>query len=264
MKIAVTYENGEVFQHFGHTEEMKFYEVEDGKVTTSQVVSTNGSGHSALAGFLVENGVNALICGGIGGGAKNALAEAGIDLYPGVSGNADQAVEAFLQGTLSYNPAEECAHHKGSHGEDHHCGEHGCGSHGCGSGGCGSHGCGQAEVEVDYVYHNETGEVVEINQTNFKKEVLNHGYLIVMDFWADWCGPCKMLSPVVDELCKEISDVKFVKVNVDQNQELASMFGITNIPALVFLKANTITDILVGYRPKEELAEAIQRAKVEM
>ena len=96
------------------------------------------------------------------------------------------------------------------------------------------------------------------------EEVLQTDKLVIIDFWAEWCGPCKMLSPVVDELCKEIPDVKFVKVNVDQNQELASIFGITNISALVFLKANTITDILVGYRPKEELAEAIQRAKVEM
>ena len=83
MKIAVTYENGQVFQHFGHTEQFKLYEVEDGRVVSSQVVDTNGSGHGALAGFLREYGVDALICGGIGGGARNALAQAGIQLYPG-------------------------------------------------------------------------------------------------------------------------------------------------------------------------------------
>lgn len=75
MKIAVTYEEGKVFQHFGHTEHFKFYEVEDGKVTTSQVVDTNGSGHGALAGLLAEHQVDVLICGGIGGGAQAALAE---------------------------------------------------------------------------------------------------------------------------------------------------------------------------------------------
>ena len=100
MKIAVTYENGQVFQHFGHTEQFKLYEVEDGRVVSSQVVDTNGSGHGALAGFLQQAGVSALICGGIGGGARTALAEAGIVLYPGVSGNADAAVEALLAGSL--------------------------------------------------------------------------------------------------------------------------------------------------------------------
>ena len=85
MKVAVTYENGEVFQHFGHSEAFKLYEVEGGEVKSSEVVPTNGSGHGALAGFLRERGVEVLICGGIGAGAQNALAEAGIKLYGGVS-----------------------------------------------------------------------------------------------------------------------------------------------------------------------------------
>ena len=115
MKIAVTYENGQVFQHFGHTEQFKLYEVEDGRVVSSQVVDTNGSGHGALAGFLREYGVEALICGGIGGGARNALAQAGIQLYPGASGGADAQVEALLAGRLSYAPDPVCAHP--AHGE---------------------------------------------------------------------------------------------------------------------------------------------------
>ena len=89
MKIAVTYENGNVFQHFGHTEQFKLYDVQDGKVVSSQVVDTNGSGHGALAGFLAAHQVEALICGGIGGGAQMALAQAGIRLYAGCSGDAD-------------------------------------------------------------------------------------------------------------------------------------------------------------------------------
>ena len=88
MKIAVTYENGQVFQHFGHCEQFKLYDAADGAVTSSQVVSAAGSGHGALAGFLQSHGVDALICGGIGAGARTALAEAGIQLYPGVSGGA--------------------------------------------------------------------------------------------------------------------------------------------------------------------------------
>ena len=104
MKVAVTYENGEVFQHFGHSEAFKLYEVEGGEVKSSEVVPTNGSGHGALAGFLRERGVEVLICGGIGAGAQNALAEAGIKLYGGVSGSADSAVQALIEGNLSYNP----------------------------------------------------------------------------------------------------------------------------------------------------------------
>ncbi len=132
MKIAVTYENGEVFGHFGHTEQFKIYETENGKVVSSEVVSTNGSGHGALAGMLAGLKVDTLICGGIGAGAQNALAAAGIKLCGGVQGSADEAVNAFLAGDLNYDPNVHCDHH-GHHGEEHSCGEekHGCGGNGC-------------------------------------------------------------------------------------------------------------------------------------
>ena len=132
MKIAVTYENGQIFQHFGHTEQFKLYEAADGKVIRAEVVDTNGSGHGALAGFLMQNGVDTLICGGIGGGAQAALAEAGIKLYGGVSGDADAAVSALLSGSLGYDPNVHCDHHDHAHGEaGHTCGDHGCGKHSC-------------------------------------------------------------------------------------------------------------------------------------
>lgn len=137
MKIAVTYENGQIFQHFGHTEQFKLYTVEDGKVTGEEVVGTNGTGHGALAGFLREAGVDTLICGGIGGGARDALARAGIRLYGGVSGSADEAVRALLDGNLGYDPDVHCDHHDHAHGEGHSCGHH---DHGEGHS-CGGHGC---------------------------------------------------------------------------------------------------------------------------
>ncbi len=132
MKIAVTYENGLIFQHFGHTQQFKIYEVEGKTLLSSQVVDTNGSGHGALAGFLKAQGVEVLICGGIGGGAQNALREAGIQLFGGVSGSADAAVNAFTGGALQYNPNVQCNHHDHGHGVGHTCGNHGCGSHTCG------------------------------------------------------------------------------------------------------------------------------------
>ena len=104
MRIAVTYENGQIFQHFGHTETFKIYDVEEGKVLHSEVVDTNGNGHGALAGVLNALNADVLICGGIGGGAQTALAAAGIKLLGGVSGDADKAVEAFINDTLDYNP----------------------------------------------------------------------------------------------------------------------------------------------------------------
>ena len=133
MKIAVTYENGEIFQHFGHTEKFKIYNIENGEIISSEVIDTNGSGHGALAGVLKEYNVDTLICGGIGGGAQMALSDAGIKLYGGVSGNADKAVEALLKNSLDYNPDAKCNHH---HGEEHTCGNHGCGSHNCGEHSC--------------------------------------------------------------------------------------------------------------------------------
>ena len=126
MRIAVTYDNGDIFQHFGKTSQFKFYDVEDGKIITSQVVDTNGAGHGALAGFLTTNNVDTLICGGIGGGAQQALADADIKLFGGVSGNADEAIDLLLKDELKFNPEVKCNHH----GEHHHH-EGGCGNHGC-------------------------------------------------------------------------------------------------------------------------------------
>lgn len=134
MKIAVTYENGQIFQHFGHTEQFKIYDVENEKIIKKTVVDTNGSGHGALASVLKNLQVDALICGGIGGGAQIALAEAGIRLFGGVSGACDEAVEAFIDGKLGYNPNARCNHHDHEHGHGGHtCGSHGCGKHNCGN-----------------------------------------------------------------------------------------------------------------------------------
>ncbi|MGN0203608.1 MAG: FKBP-type peptidyl-prolyl cis-trans isomerase [Coprococcus sp.] len=136
MKIAVTYDNGNIFQHFGRTEFFKVYEVEDNKVISSEVIGSNGTGHGALAGLLAEQSVDVLICGGIGGGAQNALSEAGVELCAGAQGDCDAAVEAYLKGELVSTGAN-CDHH---HEEGHSCGHHeeggSCGSS-CG-GGCGS------------------------------------------------------------------------------------------------------------------------------
>ena len=132
MKIAVTYNAGEVFQHFGHTAQFKVYEVEDGAVCSAQVIEADGAGHGALAGQLEQMGVKTLICGGIGEGARRALAQMGIALYAGVQGAADAAVQAFLAGTLKASDAATCDHHGHEHGHDcagHHEHGHDCAGH---------------------------------------------------------------------------------------------------------------------------------------
>lgn len=135
MRIAVTYENGNIFQHFGHTEQFKVYDVEEGKIVRTDIIDTNGSGHGALAGVLSALKADVLICGGIGGGAQTALAESGIKLYGGVSGNADEAVTALIAGNLDFDPNVHCEHHDHEHGGE----THSCGDHGCGHGHCGNH-----------------------------------------------------------------------------------------------------------------------------
>lgn len=135
MRIAVPYEDGQVFQHFGHTGQMKIYDTENEQIVNAQVADVTGSGHGALTGFLSGLKVDVLICGGIGSGAQEALAQAGIKLYGGVTGSADDAVRDFLAGALNYQADVRCSHHGHEH-RGGHCGEdkHGCAGNG---GNCG-------------------------------------------------------------------------------------------------------------------------------
>ncbi len=138
--IAVTAENGQIFQHFGHTRWFELYEIKDGAVASQRTLDAEGSGHSALGGLLRENGVNLLICGGIGGGAKNVLAAAGIELISGVSGPVDEAVKLWLEGKLRDDPSADCSHHHGHEGGE--CGHHDAEPHGdCRGCGHGHHSC---------------------------------------------------------------------------------------------------------------------------
>ena len=148
MRIAVTYENGQIFQHFGHTEAFKVYDVEAGEIISSAVIGSNGSGHGALAELLGNNRIDVLICGGIGGGAQAALEAEGIELCAGASGDADEAVEAYLRGEL-INTGANCNHHDAEHscGEHEECGN--CGDDGCGDGGCGGCHGGQTRPAIE-------------------------------------------------------------------------------------------------------------------
>lgn len=126
MKIAITYENGQVFQHFGHSEQLKLYDTADNKIVSTKIISTNEQGHGAIATLLSANKADVLICGGIGAGAKTALEELGIKLCAGVTGNADEAVAAYLAGSLNFSSDSNCSHREDAN--EHSCG-HDCAQH---------------------------------------------------------------------------------------------------------------------------------------
>ena len=133
MRIAIPYYEGLIFQHFGHAKQFKVYEIEQHQILMEMIVEPEGTGHQAVADFLRSIDVRAVICGNIGEGAMNALSDAGILFYGGVSGLADDAITALVGGALAYDPNIKCEHH-----HDHDCG--GCDS--CG-GDCGDYGdCG--------------------------------------------------------------------------------------------------------------------------
>ena len=121
MRIAVTYDHGNVFQHFGHTSLFKIYDIENGEIVKELIAPASGSGHSALAGLLTSIGVNTLICGGIGSGAYAALTAAGIQVLGGVQGSVDDAVKAFLGGELSFDPNTQVHNCSGHHEDGHEC-----------------------------------------------------------------------------------------------------------------------------------------------
>lgn len=94
---------------------------------------------------------------------------------------------------------------------------------------------------------------ININKTNFQDEVINSDKPVLLDFWASWCGPCRMVGPIVDEIAAERSDLKVGKVNVDEQPELAGQFGVMSIPTLVVMKNGKVTDQAVGVRPKAQI-----------
>ncbi|MBC8570329.1 NifB/NifX family molybdenum-iron cluster-binding protein [Zongyangia hominis] len=127
MKLAITTENNQVFQHFGKTKTFTVYTVEDGEIKGKGLLSAGDAGHSALVDVLRGAGVELLICGGIGQGAKDALTAAGLSFISGAAGDVDAVVRAYLAGELHDDPTAQCNHHHGhGHEEGHTCGSHGC------------------------------------------------------------------------------------------------------------------------------------------
>ncbi len=247
MKIALPVENDILFEHFGRATEFKIYTVEDFEPLTSVTVHPEDLSHEAVAKFLKEQGVELIICGGIGEGARNAINDEHMILFSGVTGGADDVVQRFLDGNLDYGTDANC---------DHHDEGMGCGGS-CGScGGC--HGCGGHAAEPYYETRTFT-DIVHLTKENFEAEVMNDPGLIIIDFWAEWCQPCKMLAPTFEELNGEEPRIKFCKVNVDEEGELAAMFGIDTIPTLAVVQDRHTLTGMVGVHSKQDIRDMLER-----
>ena len=250
MKIAVPYENGQVAEHFGHAAQFMLYGVSDTGERTSELVTAEDTDHAAVAALLRARGADVLLCGSIGDGAKAALSAEQIVVFSGASGSADDAAEKFLAGTLE-------AVNELTEGGNCSC-EGDCGG-GCGGGCGGCHGChGTPEP---YVETRTFTEIVHLTEENFEEEVVNDPALIVIDFWAEWCEPCRMMAPIFEELNREEDRVKFCKVDVDAQPQLAAMFGIDSIPTLAVVQARCTLTGMVGVRSKEEIKRMLDLCK---
>lgn len=252
MKIAIPFENGEVVQHFGHAKEFRLYTIEDIKPVEKENVVFEDVSHEAVARALKQRGVDLVVCGHIGEGARAAVEDAHMLLISGVSGAADEAVERFLDGSLALMTGDgSCPGHE--HHEGGGCG--GC----CGS--CGGCGGGEEEEKEPYIETRSLTEIVTLTEENFAREVLDDPGLIIIDFWAEWCQPCKMMAPVFEELNAEDDKVKFCKVNVDEQPGIATMFGIDSIPTLAVVQdRHTITG-MVGMHEKADIQAMLEGCK---
>lgn len=234
MKIAVTYDNGNVFQHFGRTEEFKVYEVEGGRVLASEVMSSNGVGHEALAWLLKEAEIDALICGGMGQGAQDALAEAGIEVCAGAEGSADEAVAAFLAGEL-VNTGVNCDHHDHEHGHDH---SHEEAAGGCSPSDCaGCPGCSGQQFEPMYMFEGtNVGKKVKVHYRGTFDDGSQFDASYDRDMPLEFiCGTGQMISGF-DRAVAEMN----VGDTIDIHLEPEEAYGMPNPNMVITVKRETV------------------------
>ena len=245
MKIAMPYQDGMLFEHFGRAKEFKIYTITDLDPVTGEVIAPEDLSHEAVARTLREHGVDVVLCGSIGEHARQAVEGEHMLVFTGVTGAADDVLERFLQGNLD--------------GTDDALTGGGCGGCGGGCAGCGG-GCGAAE-RAPYVETRTFTDIVTLTSENFQAEVLDDPGLILIDFWAEWCQPCRMLAPAFEELNREEPQVKFCRVNVDEQSELAQMFGIESIPTLAVVQDRHTLTGSVGLRSKDEIRAMLDGCK---
>ena len=245
MKIAMPYQDGMLFEHFGRAKEFKIYTITDLDPVAGEVIAPEDLSHEAVARTLREHGVDVVLCGSIGEHARQAVEGEHMLVFTGITGAADDVLERFLQGNLD--------------GTDDALTGGGCGGCGGGCAGCGG-GCGAAE-RAPYVETRTFTDIVTLTSENFQAEVLDDPGLILIDFWAEWCQPCRMLAPAFEELNREEPQIKFCRVNVDEQGELAQMFGIESIPTLAVVQDRHTLTGSVGLRSKDEIRAMLDGCK---
>ena len=233
MKIAMPYQDGVLLEHFGRAKEFIIYNVSDLDPVTSEVIAPEDLSHAAVARTLKEHGVDVVLCGSIGEHARQTVEGEHMLVFSGITGAADDVLERFLQGNLEAADSDFAA-----------------------EGGCG----GGAEREPYFETRTFT-DIVTLTRENFQTEVLDDPGLILIDFWAEWCQPCRMLAPAFEELNREEPQVKFCRVNVDEQGELAQMFGIESIPTLAVVQDRHTLTGSVGLRSKEEIKAMLDGCK---
>ena len=236
MKIAMPYQDGVLLEHFGRAKEFIIYNVSDLDPVTSEVIAPADLSHAAVARALKEHGVDVVLCGSIGEHARQAVEGEHMLVFSGITGAADDVLERFLQGNLEAADGDFAA-----------------------GGGCS--GCGGGAEREPYVETRTFTDIVTLTSENFQTEVLDDPGLILIDFWAEWCQPCRMLAPAFEELNREEPQVKFCRVNVDEQGELAQMFGIESIPTLAVVQDRHTLTGSVGLRSKEEIKAMLDGCK---
>ena len=236
MKIAMPYQDGVLLEHFGRAKEFIIYNVSDLDPVTSEVIAPEDLSHAAVARALKEHGVDVVLCGSIGEHARQAVEGEHMLIFSGITGAADDVLERFLQGNLEAADGDFAA-----------------------GGGCG--GCGSGAEREPYAETRTFTDIVTLTRENFQTEVLDDPGLILIDFWAEWCQPCRMLAPAFEELNREEPQVKFCRVNVDEQGELAQMFGIESIPTLAVVQDRHTLTGSVGLRSKEEIKAMLDGCK---
>ena len=236
MKIAMPYQDGVLLEHFGRAKEFIIYNVSDLDPVTSEVIAPEDLSHAAVARALKEHGVDVVLCGSIGEHARQAVEGEHMLIFSGITGAADDVLERFLQGNLEAADGDFAA-----------------------GGGCG--GCGGGAEREPYAETRTFTDIVTLTRENFQTEVLDDPGLILIDFWAEWCQPCRMLAPAFEELNREEPQVKFCRVNVDEQGELAQMFGIESIPTLAVVQDRHTLTGSVGLRSKEEIKAMLDGCK---
>lgn len=251
MKIAVSCQNGEVFQDLGNASDFCVFTAEGGKVSDKESIKAEGVSGEGIVAFLKEKGVEQLVCGEVDEKILQAAEQAGIKIHAGATGNAEEAVRAIV-GNAEEKTEESAAEEKVEEPVVEEAKEEPVVEE------VKEEPVKEVKAEPAPVVKKETTpgvytQIVELSENNFAEEVSDHDGYVLIDFYADWCQPCKAMAPVFEGLNKEVPQIKFCRVDVSAQPQLAAVFGVTRIPTLALVNARETVAGMVGVQSKEDV-----------